>query len=313
MERDGLGLGDVTNNGRILFVHAHPDDESSQSAGSLSRYVAEGAQVTLVTCTLGEMGEILVDDWAHFSPSELGKHRIEELAAALGIMGVDDHVWLGGPGRYHDSGMDRDEFGNACPPPHEQLPDGAFWSADILEAANHLVEVIRDRRPHVVSSYDTFGGYGHPDHIQAHRVTMYATLLAGVPSHRPDLGEAWQVPRLLWSTHNTLVWHRAVEVAKEQGLSLFDDAEGQKSRRDRSADPSQIVAVVPYGQYAAQASEALLAHRSQVDPGNEFWQFFEIMRGLEGSGEAYLYAAGVPFPRSEGPAEDLFAGLDLDD
>ncbi|MCC2593970.1 N-acetyl-1-D-myo-inositol-2-amino-2-deoxy-alpha-D-glucopyranoside deacetylase [Tessaracoccus sp. OS52] len=299
----------MSTNRRILFVHAHPDDESSQSAGSLSRYVAEGAQVTLVTCTLGEMGEILVDDWAHFSPEELGKHRLSELAEALGIMGVTDHVWLGGPGRYHDSGMGRDEQGNAIPP--EELPEGAFWTADLLEAANHLVEVIRDRRPHVVSCYDPFGGYGHPDHIQAHRVTMYAAALAGVPSHRPDLGEAWQVPRLVWSTHNMGKWREALEAARAQGLQVFDDDEAE-ARGDRMGDPSKIAAVVPFGQYAPQASAALLAHRSQVDSSNEFWQFFEIMRGLDGSGEAYLYAGGVPFPAGDGPAEDLFAGLDLD-
>lgn len=179
-----VGLGVVKTPGRILFVHAHPDDESSQSAGTLIRYVDEGAHVTLVTCTLGELGEILVEDWVHFSPQELGLHRIQELAAALRIMGVTDHVWLGGVGHYHDSGMARDVNGDACPP--DELPGGAFWAADLLEAANHLVAVIRDRRPHVVSTYDTFGGYGHPDHIQAHRVTMYACLLAGVPSHRPD-------------------------------------------------------------------------------------------------------------------------------
>lgn len=300
----------MSNNGRILFVHAHPDDESSQSSGSLSRYVAEGAQVTLVTCTLGEMGEILVEDWAHFSPQELGKHRLEELAAALGVMGVTDHVWLGGPGRYHDTGMGRDEKGNACPP--EEVPAGAFWSADLLEAANHLVEVIRDRRPHVVSTYDTFGGYGHPDHIQAHRVTMYATLLAGVPSHRPDLGEAWQVPRVVWSTNNTPLWGQAMAAAKAAGLDVFGDMDEEEGR-ELGVDPSQIVAVVPYGQYLTQATEALLAHRSQVDASNEFWKFFDIMRRLEGAGEAYLYASGTPFPVGEGPAEDLFAGLDLDD
>lgn len=267
--------------------------------------------MTLVSCTLGEMGEILVDDWAHFTPEELGRHRLQELATALGIMGVTDHVWLGGPGRYHDSGMGRDEHGNACPP--DVLPDGAFWSADLLEAANHLVEVIRSRRPHVVSTYDPFGGYGHPDHIQAHRVTMYACLLAGVTGHRPDLGDAWVVPRVLWNTHNTLKWREAVMAAREQGLTLFGDSDedNENPSANRGPDPSQIVAVVPYGQYVTQATEALLAHRSQVDATNEFWQFFEIMRRLDGAGEAYMFAAGQPFPKGDAPATDIFAGLDL--
>ncbi len=296
--------------GRILFVHAHPDDESSQSAGTLIRYVDEGAHVTLVTCTLGELGEILVDDWSHFTPQELGRHRIEELAEALQIMGVTDHVWLGGEGRYHDSGMGRDEHGEACPP--ADLPDRAFWAADLLEAANHLVEVIRDRRPHVVSTYDPFGGYGHPDHIQAHRVTMYACLLAGVPSHRPDLGDPWTTPRVLWSTHNFEKWREAVEISRERGLSVFADLLADDSpRANRGADPAQVAALIPYGPRLERANAALFAHRSQVDAANEFWQFFDIMRRLEGSGEAYLFAAGQPFPSGDGPADDLFAGLDL--
>ncbi len=290
---------------RLLFVHAHPDDESSQSAGTLSRYVAEGAQVTLVTCTLGEMGEILVPDWAHYSPAELGQHRISELAEALGIMGIEDHVWLGGPGRYHDSGMDRDEKGNACP--MTERPDGAFWDADLLEASNHLVEVLRDRRPQVVVTYDPFGNYGHPDHVQAHRVAMYATALAAAPTHRPDLGEPWQVQRVLWLTHNTRLWEQAAATAREQGVTLF--GEEPDDERSFGPDPSQIVAVVPYGQYLEQAHAALFAHRSQVDPQHDFWRFFDIMRRLEGSGEAYLYAGGLPFPESDHPAEDLFAGL----
>ena len=300
-------MGDVKTPGRILFVHAHPDDESSQSAGTLSRYVAEGAHVTLVTCTLGELGEILVPEWAHFTPAELGEHRVAELAAALAIMGVTDHVWLGGQGRYHDSGMARDEHGEACPP--EELPADAFWAADLLEAANHLVAVIRDRRPHVVSTYDTIGGYGHPDHVQAHRVTMYACLLAGVPSHRPDLGEPWRIPRVLWSTHNFTKWREAVELSRQRGLSIF--ADDDSARANRGADPAMVDAIVPYGDYLQQATEALLVHRSQVDATDEFWQFFDIMRHLEGSGEAYLFAAGQPFPPCDGPVDDLFSGLDL--
>ena len=104
-------LNDVLADRRLLLVHAHPDDESSQSAATMARYVAEGAQVTLVTCTLGELGEILVPDWAHFTPGELGGHRQGEIAVALAEIGVTDHVYLGGAGRYHDSGMARDEKG----------------------------------------------------------------------------------------------------------------------------------------------------------------------------------------------------------
>lgn len=299
----------MTSDRRLLLVHAHPDDESSQSSATLARYTDEGAQVTLVTCTLGEQGEILVSDWAHYSPAELGKHRIDELATALGILGVTDHVWLGGPGRYHDTGMGRDADGNACAP--DELPDGCFWHADLLEAANHLVEIIRDRRPHVVSTYDPFGNYGHPDHIQAHRVTMYACVLAASASHRPDLGPAWQVPRILWHTNHVAMWEQAIEVAREQGLNLFVGEDGQEQRPPRlGADPQYVAAVIPYGSRMQRCVDALAAHRSQVNLSDDFWRFFGLVRELPDAGEAYVLAGGVPFPDG-GIADDLFAGLDV--
>lgn len=289
------------------MVHAHPDDESSQSSATLSRYVAEGAQVTLVTCTLGERGEILVPDWRHFSPSELGAHRLQELAAALGIMGVSDHIWLGGPGTYHDTGMAVDERGRVIPP--GDVPDNAFWNADLLEVTNHLVEVIRSRRPQVLSSYDPNGNYGHPDHIQAHRITMYAAQLAAVGAHRADLGEPWQVSRILWNTINPTMWEEAARLAKDEGIDLFGG-------RDADPDPNRpslakVDAVVPYGDYLQQCTDALLAHRSQVDPEQDFWRFYTLMRQLPIAGEAYLLAAGDPFPQSDAPADDIFAGLGI--
>lgn len=291
------------------MVHAHPDDESSQSSATLSRYVAEGAGVTLVTCTLGERGEILVPDWGHFSPAELGKHRIQELATALGIMGVTDHVWLGGPGRYHDTGMAVDDQGAVIPP--DDAPEDCFWHADLLEATNHLVEIIRSRRPQVISSYDPNGNYGHPDHIQAHRVTMYAAQLAAVGAHRSDLGEPWQVSRIVWNTINPTMWQEAAKLAKEEGIDLF-------AGRDLENDParpnlSEVAAVVPYGEYLQRCTDALLAHRSQVDPTQDFWRFYTIMRQLPTAGEAYLWAGGQPFPPSQEPVDDLFAGLEIVD
>lgn len=291
-----------------MFVHAHPDDESSQSPATMSRYVDEGAQVTLVTCTLGELGEILVPEWEHYSPSELGAHRIDELNRALEIVGVTDHVWLGGMGRYHDSGMTTDDEGRAIP--RDELPDGAFWAADLLEASNHLVSLIRDRRPQVVATYDQNGNYGHPDHIQAHRVTMYATLLAGVSSYRPDLGESWQVSRVLWISHNPQAWLRAAEKARELGLPLPEGLDEEAMRRRFAIDPRHIAAVIPYASRADLCQAALEAHRSQVDPEHPLWKMFRFMRTVEGAGEAYRLAAGVPFP-GDGPADDLFAGLDV--
>jgi N-acetyl-1-D-myo-inositol-2-amino-2-deoxy-alpha-D-glucopyranoside deacetylase len=297
-------LNAVTADRRLLLVHAHPDDESSQSAATMARYVAEGAHVTLVTCTLGELGEILVPDWAHFTPDELGGHRQGEIAVALAEVGVTDHVYLGGAGRYHDSGMARDEQGRVVAP--DDMPANAFWRADLLEAANHLVEVIRSRQPQVLVTYDPVGNYGHPDHIQAHRVAMYATVLAAAPSHRPDLGAPWQVRRVLWNTHNTERWVEAYRIAKERGLELWPEEE--RSEEDFGPAPSQIVAVVECGPWLEVCRRALGSHRSQVDPENPFWQFYSIVQELPGAGEAYLLATGEPFPEG-GIATDLFVGL----
>ncbi|MFT3888138.1 MAG: N-acetyl-1-D-myo-inositol-2-amino-2-deoxy-alpha-D-glucopyranoside deacetylase [Arachnia sp.] len=290
---------------RLLLVHAHPDDESSQSAATMARYVSEGAQVTLVTCTRGELGEILVPEWTHFTPDELGEHRRVEIAAALREIGVTDHVYLGGPGRYHDSGMARDERGKVVPP--DDMPANAFWRADLREAADHLVEVIRSRRPQVLVTYDPNGNYGHPDHIQAHRVAMYASILAGVAAYRPELGEPWRIERVLWNTHNTERWVEAYHIAKDRGLELWPEEE--RSEEDLGPDPSQIVAVVETGPWLDACRRALGSHRSQVNTEDAFWQFYSIMQELPGAGEAYLLAAGTPFP-GEGRASDLFDGLD---
>ncbi|NLE98412.1 MAG: N-acetyl-1-D-myo-inositol-2-amino-2-deoxy-alpha-D-glucopyranoside deacetylase [Propionibacterium sp.] len=293
---------------RLLLVHAHPDDESSQSAATIARYADEGAQVTLVTCTLGERGEILVPEWNHYSEKELGEHRIAELQQAMDHMGLTDHMFLGGVGHYHDTGMDRAEYGTVIVPP--DMPDNAFWNADLLEAANFLVEIIRSRRPQVVSTYNPFGGYGHPDHVQAHRVTMYAVILAGARSHAPELGEAWSVDRVLWGTHNTGMWKQALSIAKERGLKLWDGEE----RDEDTLGPKEeyIEAVVPIGEYYDVCRAALGSHPSQVNIEDPFWEFHGIIQQLPGAGEAYVFGSGVPFPASDEPHEDLFIGLNLD-
>ena len=172
---------------RLLLVHAHPDDECIGTGATMARYVADGAAVTLVTCTLGEEGEVLLPELSHLASDKedaLGDHRREELAAAMAELGVTDWRLLGGPGRFRDSGM----IGT---PPNDR-PD-CFWRTDLLVAATELVPVIREVRPQVVVTYDDFGGYGHPDHIQAHRVTHYAVALAASPTFRADLGPAWDV------------------------------------------------------------------------------------------------------------------------
>jgi N-acetyl-1-D-myo-inositol-2-amino-2-deoxy-alpha-D-glucopyranoside deacetylase len=184
---------------RLLLVHAHPDDETINNGVTMARYVDEGAHVTLVTCTLGEEGEVLVPELTHLAADQtdqLGRHRIGELAAAMDELGVTDYRWLGGPGKYRDTGMIYDDEGNAAVPP-ETRPD-SFWQADLLTAANDLVPVIREIRPQVLVTYDQFGNYGHPHHLNAHRVATYAAAVPAAPSNREDLGEAWEVPKIDW-------------------------------------------------------------------------------------------------------------------
>ncbi|MGX9228587.1 N-acetyl-1-D-myo-inositol-2-amino-2-deoxy-alpha-D-glucopyranoside deacetylase [Streptomyces albus] len=159
-------------------MHAHPDDESITTGATMAAYAAQGAHVTLVTCTLGEEGEVIPDGLAHLAPDQddtLGRHRVGELSAAMRALGVTDHRFLGGPGRYRDSGM----MGAAT----NDRP-GCFWQADLDEAARLLAAVVREVRPQVVVTYGPDGGYGHPDHIKAHRVTMRAVELAAQESGR---------------------------------------------------------------------------------------------------------------------------------
>ena len=157
---------------RLLLVHAHPDDESIFTGATIAKYAAEAAQVTLVTCTLGELGEIIPPSLAYLGKADgarLGSYRAGELAAACAELGVTDHRFLGGPGRWRDSGMMGTE-GNDDP--------RCFWRADVDQAAGALLDVIADVRPQVLVTYDAGGGYGHPDHIQAHRVAWRACELA---------------------------------------------------------------------------------------------------------------------------------------
>ncbi|KUP96623.1 N-acetyl-1-D-myo-inositol-2-amino-2-deoxy-alpha-D-glucopyranoside deacetylase [Thermobifida cellulosilytica] len=172
---------------RLLLVHAHPDDETIVTGATMAKYAAEGAHVTLVTCTLGEEGEVIPPELAHLASDReggLGEYRVTELRRACAELGVRDQRFLGGRGRYRDSGM--------MGAPTNDRP-GCFWRADVEAAAHELAAVIREVRPDVVVTYDDNGGYGHPDHIQAHRVTVRAFDLA---AERTLPGTPWQARKL---------------------------------------------------------------------------------------------------------------------
>ncbi len=169
----------VTPARRILLVHAHPDDETISTGATMAHYAATGAHVTLVTCTLGEEGEIHVPELAGLAAGQadqLGGYRLVELERACQALGVTDHRFLGGAGRYRDSGM----MGT----PSNDHPR-AFWRADLDEAASHLAQVIDEVRPQVLVTYDANGGYGHPDHINAHRVAMRAVAMTTEAGYGP--------------------------------------------------------------------------------------------------------------------------------
>ena len=198
------------SNRRLLLVHAHPDDETINNAITMAKYVEEGVKVTLVTCTRGEEGEVLIPELSHLAAAHddnLGKHRIEELANAMKVIGVKDHRFLGS---YRDSGMMGTEPNNR---------KDSFWQADLDEAAGKLVEIIREVKPDVLITYDEFGGYGHPDHIKAHQVAMRASELAVVKNF--GKGEPWDIPKIYWNIMPRSVVEEGMKQMKDVGADLF--------------------------------------------------------------------------------------------
>jgi N-acetyl-1-D-myo-inositol-2-amino-2-deoxy-alpha-D-glucopyranoside deacetylase len=269
----------------------------------MARYAAEGAQVTLVTCTLGEEGEILVPGLEHLAADahdRLGEHRAGELAAAMACLGVSDHRLLGGPGRFRDSGMMGTDA-NARP--------DSFWRADLLEATDLLVPVIREVRPQVVLTYDQFGGYGHPDHIQAHRVATYGVALAGVASYRPELGPAWVCPKVYWNAMPRSYVAAGIERMREQGSDFF----GVESVDDLPfvVPDEAIDAMVDGSTYASAKVAAMRAHATQIAVDGPFFALSNQVGMEVWAREFYRLAVGRPGPLDPqtGWETDLFAGV----
>lgn len=298
----------VIDERRVMLVHAHPDDEVTGTGLTMAKCVAAGAAVTLVTCTLGEEGEIVVDDLAHLAAEAeggLGEHRIGELTEAMNALGVHDHLRLGGDGKYRDSGMKYDESGMAVPA--DTLHDDCFWRADLLGAATDLVPVIRDRRPQVLITYDQFGGYGHPDHIQSHRVAMYAAQLAGVESFRRDLGQAWRIQRGLWTAMSESWMREGLRRMRAAGDTESwggMDPEGPMPPMVSSDQDLDIVVHAP--EHVADKLAAFRAHKSQIAFDSPFFAMVDSIGDDAWSREWYRLAWGPDAP--EGSA-DVFAGL----
>jgi N-acetyl-1-D-myo-inositol-2-amino-2-deoxy-alpha-D-glucopyranoside deacetylase len=300
----GSAIVTITADRRMLLVHAHPDDETINNGATMAKYVDAGIHVTLVTCTLGEEGEILVDDHAHRAADKddtLGEHRAIELANAMAALGVTDHRQLGHPGKYRDSGM--------VGTPDNDDPT-CFWRADLLAAATDLVAVIREVRPQVLVTYDDFGGYGHPDHIQAHRAATYAASLAAAPSFRPDLGEAWDVAKVYWAAFPRSVMREGILAMRELG----EDNEFSSMDPDNlpfGVDDDLVTTMVDGEAWLDRKMAAMAAHVTQISLEGGFFALSNKVGSKAFGREFYRLVKGEkagPFDEL-GREDDLFNGV----
>jgi len=275
---------------RLLLVHAHPDDETIGTGATMAKYAAEGAQVTLVTCTLGEEGEVLepsLSQLAADQADQLGGYRISELEKACAALGVTDHRFLGGAGRYRDSGMMGLDTNN-----HPRC----FWQADLAEAGELLAEVIREVKPQVVLTYDDNGFYGHPDHIQVHRVTMEALRLA-----EPD----WKVARV----YLTAVPNSSLQKGIEHFANSAENPFGGVTSADElpfGTPDEQLAARIDASEYAPRKLAAARAHATQISADSWLYSLAGNAEGEFGV-EYYLLANGAAM--ANGLVDDLFAWL----
>jgi len=278
---------------RMLLVHAHPDDETINNGSTMAMYAALGADVTLVTCTRGEEGEVLVQDLAHLAAhatDSLGEHRVIELADAMKALGITDHRFLGeGDKKYRDSGMMGTEPNNR--------PD-VFWQADLELASDDLVKVIDEIRPHILITYDEIGGYGHPDHIQAHRVAMRAAEKS-----------SWSIEKIYWNVMPKSVIQEGIDAMK----ALGSDFMGAEKAEDLpfAKDDSFVHAMVDGNEYVDKKMDAMRAYATQIEVDGPFFALSNNL-GLQVWGnEYYTLVKGQksePFD-SRGHEMDLFAGI----
>ncbi|MEU3995287.1 N-acetyl-1-D-myo-inositol-2-amino-2-deoxy-alpha-D-glucopyranoside deacetylase [Streptomyces fungicidicus] len=273
---------------RLLLVHAHPDDESINNGATMARYAAEGAHVTLVTCTLGERGEVIPRELRHLSGAALGGHRLGELKDAMRALGVTDFRLLGGAGRYCDSGM-------------MGLPDnddaGCFWQADVDQAAGLLAEVILETRPQVLVTYDDEGGYGHPDHIQAHRVAMRAVELAAAAG--------WDIPKVYWNRVPRSVAEEAFARLDTDLAGLPFDKAGALDDVPGVVDDAQVTTAVDGTAHAAAKAAAMRAHATQITVAEPYFALSNELAQPLFTTEYYELVRGE---RPAGRESDLFAG-----
>uniref|UniRef100_UPI00404B55DE N-acetyl-1-D-myo-inositol-2-amino-2-deoxy-alpha- D-glucopyranoside deacetylase n=1 Tax=Candidatus Planktophila sp. TaxID=2175601 RepID=UPI00404B55DE len=278
---------------RILLVHAHPDDETINNGATMAKYAAGGAHVTLVTCTRGEEGEVLVPGLSHLASSDqdkLGLHRESELALAMKELGVTDFRFLGSPSvKFRDSGMMGTEPNNRA---------DAFWQADIDTAAKYLVEVIEEIKPQILITYDEIGGYGHPDHIQAHRIAMRASEIAD-----------WKIQKIYWNTMPKSVLAEGIAKMKEIGSDFF----GAETVDDLpfAKDDEFVTTLVDGSKFVDQKLAAMKAHETQIALDGPFFALSNNL-GLQIWGDEYYTLVkgekSEPFD-DQGRETDLASGI----
>ena len=283
---------------RLLLVHAHPDDETINNGVTMAKYAADGINVTLVTCTRGEEGEVLVESLLNLASSKddkLGEHREVELKNAMDELGIKDFRFLGAPNKkWRDSGM----MGT----PQNDRKD-VFWQADLDEVANELVKIILETKPQVLITYDEFGGYGHPDHIKAHQIAMRAAEIASQ--------QDWQVSKIYWNTTPRSVIQMGIDKMKEVGSEFF----GAENADDLPfAKPDELVtSVVKAPEYVPHKLAAMKAHATQISVDGPFFALSNNL-GLSVWGDEYytLVKGELAGPFDENGRElDLFAGVKL--
>jgi N-acetyl-1-D-myo-inositol-2-amino-2-deoxy-alpha-D-glucopyranoside deacetylase len=273
---------------RLLLVHAHPDDESITTGATIARYAAEGAEVTVVTCTLGEEGEIMaglpelagLGAWA---ADQLGGYRVAELKAACAALGVSRHRYLGGIGRWRDSGM--------AGTPSAAHPR-AFTGGSAEEQTAQLAEILDEVRPQVVVTYDSFGGYGHPDHIRAHEITMAAAPRA------ESVARVFHVVTSSDAMRTGLAALRAGETAypvpADDELPVTPDEE--------------VTTTLDVAAYVPAKLAALRAHATQLAVVEGDVPYFALTNELAQpipARDSFVLAYGP----ADGAADDLFGGL----
>lgn len=286
-----MTMSTATTGRRLLHVHAHPDDESSKGAATTALYRSQGVAVWVATCTGGERGDILNPKMETAENlRRLPELRREEMAAAARILDIEQ-VWLG----YHDSGMG------------PEVADDSFAAQDVDVAAGPLVKLIREFRPQVVTTYDENGGYPHPDHIMAHKVTMAAVAAAADPHAWPEHGRVWRVAKVYYD----ITLHRGRFAALDQAMHEA----GLKSPytdwldgwTETEADRARITTRIQCADFFAVRNEALKAHATQIDPdGRWFAVPLEIQQQAHPTEDYQLVLSRVPVTL---PEDDLFAGV----